>query len=229
MTNELTLLYVEDDDVVRENFSEIFSTYFPNILLASNGPDALKMFYNNAIDIIILDVSLPGINGLNVASEIRKQNANVEIIMLTAYSEKDKLIQALNFQVFSYLVKPVKHEELDKTLTSLIQKIYFKNILNLQHNYSFDYEQKTLYYKTQKVTLTKNEKKLIAHLCQHKTLHHSACDIANNLFPDTESSDAACNNIIQLISRFKKKMTSTYDEENFFIDNIYGLGYKILC
>jgi len=227
MPNNLTLLYVEDDKEIRENFAEIFSTYFDNIILADNGRDALKLYGKNHIDVIILDISIPGINGLNVASEIRESDNKVEIIILTGFSEKEKLIQAINTQIFAYLMKPVKQDELNKTLNEVIQKVYLDNMYDLSCNYSFDPNEELLFYKSQQIKISKNEKKLIKFLCENKNNHYTACDISNVLFNSPQEKQDPCNNVVQLISRFKKKMLSLYNQEYFFIDNIYGLGYKI--
>ena len=123
MTNNLTLLYVEDNEIVRENFTEIFTKYFKNIITAENGKDALQLYKNNKIDLAILDISIPIINGLNVAAKIRENDSKTEIIMLSAYSDKPKLLQAVNLHLFSYLIKPVQHNELHDTLTRAIAKL----------------------------------------------------------------------------------------------------------
>lgn len=228
MKNNLTLLYVEDDIVIRENFAEIFSKYFSNIILADNGSDALRLYTQNDIDVAILDISIPGINGLNVASEIRNTNKDIEIIMLTSYSEKEKLIQALNTQVFSYLIKPVKQKELHETLTKLTDKLYLNSIIEFAFDYSFDSQTAVLFYHKEAIKLSKNEKKLIYFLYENKHLHHSACDISRAIFEENTDIQEPCNNIVQLISRLKKKMLKSYNKKNFFIDNIYGLGYKLI-
>ena len=227
MTNDLTLLYVEDDEIIRENFTHIFKKYFQTVIVTDNGYDALKLYINNTIDVAILDISIPGLNGLHVAQEIRASDKKIEIIMLTGYSEKEKLIDAINTQIFAYLIKPVKREELNRTMISVIQKIQQNKMMPLSSDYNFDTEEKLLFYKGETIKLSKNEKKLISFLSENTTSYHSACSISNAIFETKIASNDLCNNIVQLISRFKKKMIALYGEENFFIDNIYGLGYKI--
>lgn len=180
MNNGLTLLYVEDNEIVQENFILIFQKYFSTVIATDNGSDALLLYKNNEIDVLILDISVPGIDGLSLAKQIREENTTVEIIMLTGHSEKEKLLDAMPLKLFSYLVKPVKGEE------------------------------------------------LLSFLSVNASSHYTTCEIANIIFNEKSIAEAVCNNAIQLISRFKKKMLGTYNQESFFIDNIYGLGYKLL-
>ncbi len=227
MNNNLTLLYVEDEEIARENFSEIFSLYFKNVIVADNGKTALELYDKNEIDVAILDISIPEINGLTVANKIREQDTKIEIIMLTAYSEKDKLLQAINLQLFSYLIKPVKQNELDTTLNKVIEKLSKNTSINLKHGYTWDTHLEVLSYTDINIKISKTEKALVKYLISNPNLHCTACNIAQNLFTKVNKKDLTCNNTVQLISRFKKKISAQYNHENFFIDNIYGLGYKI--
>ncbi len=227
MTSDLKLLYVEDNDIVRDNFVEIFSRYFKNIITADNGKSALELYEKNRFDVVILDISIPEINGLNVAQKIRTLNSDIEIIMLTAYSDNEKLLQAVNLQLFSYLIKPVKQEDLDRTLKNVIAKLCETSIIESNKSYLWDGIASTLYHNDNKVKISKNEKILVEFLSLNKHRYYTACEIANEILKNTNDSDNKCNNIVQLISRFKKKMLNLYDKEYFFIDNVYGLGYKI--
>jgi len=227
MRNDLTLLYVEDDDIVRENFKEIFSRYFKSVITTDNGKDALRLYKEHNIDLAILDISIPEINGLNVAAKIRQTDRKTEIIMLSAYSDKPKLLQAVNLQLFSYLIKPVQHKELDDTLNRVIKKLSLNLTTDLKNGYRFDINLGILTYNDINIKISKNEKKLLNFLCSNINSHHTACDIYYELFGTLDEDDSGCNNIVQLISRFKKKMLELHHKEYFFIDNIYGLGYKI--
>lgn len=227
MKNGLTLLYLQDDEIIKTSFMHIFKKHFENILTTKNTHDAIKLHINNQVDVAILDLSIPNINGLNVAKEIRDYDKKIEIIILTASSEKEQLITAINTRTFAYLIKPLQINELEKALTSVIQKINTNTFIYLSPSYSFNSEEGNLFYKGANVKLSKNEKKLIAFLSENKTTHHLSNEIANAIFDTSLPSNKSCNNVIQLISRFKKKMLSLYGEEDFFIDNIYGLGYKI--
>jgi len=147
--------------------------------------------------------------------------------MLSAYSDKPKLLQAVNLQLFSYLIKPVQYEELDNTLNRVIKKLSINLSTDLKNGYRFDINLGLLTFNNKQIRISKNEKKLLTFLCSNINSHHTACDIYYELFGTPDKDDASCNNIVQLISRFKKKMLELHHKEYFFIDNIYGLGYKM--
>jgi len=228
MTKGITLLYVEDDDIVRENYNEIFKTYFENVITTGNGNEALKLYKNHPIDVAILDISIHGMNGLNLATKIREISSETIILMITAYSDNDKLLKAINLDLFGYLVKPIIHQELDETLKRIIAKVPKDTILELPNKFSWQKNSKTLSYNNETIKLTKNESKIIEILLSNKNKYLTACEIQDELFEQTNINDTTCNNIVQLISRLKKKILHLYKQEEYFIENCYGAGYKII-
>lgn len=123
MTN-LNLLYVEDDEEIIEDINFFLKRHFNEITIAKDGEKALELFEEKNPHIIILDINIPKINGLKVAAKIREVNKNIPIIFLTAYSDKENLLQAINLHAFSYLIKPFKVDELINAITK-----YKKNFL----------------------------------------------------------------------------------------------------
>lgn len=228
MKNELTLLYVEDDKVIRDNYTKIFKKYFTNVLTSDNGTDALRMYHENKIDIGIFDISIPGINGLNLTSKIREKDEDIEIIIISAYSDKEKLLKAVSLKLFTYLVKPVVHNDLKTTIEDLINKKSKDSNIELFCNYIWNTKTKTLFYNNKAIKLTQNELQIIETLLQNKTMHLSACQIQEFISNEIVDESDSCNNIVKIISRFKKKLQDISKNDDFFIENCYGLGYKIL-
>ncbi len=111
MTN-LNLLYVEDDEETIDNIDFFLKRHFNEIIIAQDGEEAFNYFKEKKPDIIILDINIPKLNGLKLASKIREINKKVPIIFLTAFSDKDNLLQAINLHACSYLIKPFKIDEL---------------------------------------------------------------------------------------------------------------------
>jgi len=225
MKNNLTLLYVEDDPIIRENLTEVFKSYFENVIVTDNGTSALEIYENAKPDVIILDISIPGVNGLTVANTIRNIDENVVILIISAYSDKDKLLKAINLKLFAYLIKPVSKEQLNKSLTNIINNITTKSILKLSYEYSWNQLTELLYYQNKSIKLTKKESKIVMILINNANNYMNACDIQDELF-NKQAND--CNNIVQLISRLKKKLVNKENPDNFFIENCYGAGYRIL-
>lgn len=226
--NNLTVLYVEDDEVVRENFQQILHSFFSNVFVTENGKTAMEIFLQQPIDLVLLDISIPGMNGLEVARNIRKINDTVKIIILTAYSDREKLLKAVNLQLFAYLVKPTQYKQFVEILQKAISSINQLSKIDFSYGYNWHAETKQLFYKDELMPMTKNEQKIVNFLYQNNRKYFTACKISELIFEDYDSNDYQCNNIVQLISRFKSKLSKKNKVINFFIKSAYGSGYRLL-
>jgi len=224
--NNLTLLYVEDDVETIDNIQFFLKRHFKEIYIALDGEEALAIFQDKNPDIIILDINIPKISGLKVASKIREKNYTTPIIFLTAYSDKEKLLEAINLQVYSYIVKPIKVDELINTITkckkNISEEISSKKIL--ADDFSWDLNKKNLFFNDIKIPLTKNEILIIELFINNDCKLFTIEDIKESIF-DTE--EVKNNSITQLISRLRKKIIDLTQSDNFFIENIYNEGYRL--
>lgn len=229
MKNNFTLLYVEDDTLVRENFTEIFKTYFNRVIATDSGDEALKLYEKNNIDVAILDVNINGLDGISVASKIRedKNEDDLIILMISAHSDREKLMRAINLQLFGYLIKPVENRQLFSTLNDIVNMLSAQNLIELNKKYKWNNNSHKLLYEDQEIKLTKNEIQAIKTLVDNKNSYMNACDIQEEIFEEKVMSNNNCNNIVQLLSRLKKKMDTLHQSADYFIENCYGIGYRI--
>ncbi len=223
-----TLLYVEDNKTVRENFTEIFKTYFANVITSDNGQEAFKLYNSNSISVAILDVSIPGMDGITLAEKIREKSPEMIILIISAYSEKETLLRAVNLGLFGYMIKPVTHKDLMLNINKIIEKLPTNSIITLPMNYSWEDKQNILFYKDKPIKLTRNETKSIKILMENRNKYVTSCEIQEEIFEKKDSADNYCNNIVQLISRLKKKILKLNDSQDYFIENGYGIGYRII-
>lgn len=105
-----TLLYVEDEDVLREEISTVFESFFAEVILASNGEEALEIFKNRQkdIDILITDINMPKMNGMELIANIRKIDNELPILVCTAFNDSEILIRAIKLNVNDYIIKPIQ-------------------------------------------------------------------------------------------------------------------------
>lgn len=113
------ILLVDDDKILRSEFVDYFEEY--KIIEASNGEDALKILEKpNEIDLVILDVNMPGMDGIEVLNRIKKITPEVNIIIFTGHGSKDVVIKALRGKADNYIEKPLDIEKvreiIEKTL-----------------------------------------------------------------------------------------------------------------
>ncbi len=224
--NNLSMLYAEDDVDVMQDTLFLLGEYFASVNTALDGKSALELYYKNAPDIILLDINLPFMSGLEVAKKIRITDDETPIVIISAYSDKAKLLDAINLGVSAYIVKPFKIEEMKKTIQKLIEKKSNKNELILGSGFIWDLELKNLYYKRELVPLTKKEILLINLLCENQQKFFTPQELTVEIFLNSDKVSEK-NNTIQLISRLKKKISKELEIDAFFIENIYGMGYRI--
>lgn len=127
----LTLLYVEDDESVRNELSNLLSNFFKKIYTAKDGQDALLIYEKKSseIDIIIADINMPNINGIEMLEKIREIDTNVPVIFVTARNESNVLLKAIELEVVNYLIKPIDTETMTNVVFKTCEKIYLKSSL----------------------------------------------------------------------------------------------------
>jgi len=131
----LKVLYVEDDSSVRNELSSLLSNFFNNVYTASNGEEGLELYISKQkdIDIIIADINMPKMTGIEMLEEIRKFDKNIPAIFTTAYSDTEFLIDAIKLKVFEYCIKPIDIRLLINTLGELANILYQDFLLKQQN------------------------------------------------------------------------------------------------
>jgi PAS domain S-box-containing protein len=135
LLKRLKVLYVEDDTSIRNELSSLLSNFFDNVYTADDGRSGLELYAKKQddIDVIIADINMPKLNGIEMIEKIREFDKNVPVIFATAYSDNDFLIGAIKLKVFEYIIKPIDIRKLMAVLTDLATIIYHDFLLNQQN------------------------------------------------------------------------------------------------
>ncbi len=131
-SKKLTLLYVEDDNDTREMTTIILEDLFGSIVVANNGEEGYKKFQDNEIDLVITDINMPIMNGLEMAKKIRTLNAEVPIIITSAHNEDNYFLESIKIGINGYLLKPLDIEQLSNTIFQVTQR--YKYALNAKES-----------------------------------------------------------------------------------------------
>ncbi len=118
------ILLVDDDEFFRVRYSDVLREVGYNVVTASNGEFALDIITNGAIDLVITDLVMPGIDGLAVLEGARQRNALIDVIMVTGHITIESAITALKSGAFDYISKPVNDDVLLHTVNSCFEKKY---------------------------------------------------------------------------------------------------------
>jgi YesN/AraC family two-component response regulator len=112
LTKELTVLYVEDEDDTRSQIAQILQLFFKTVLIGVNGEEALEVYKTNHVDLIMTDLTMPKMDGLEMVKEIRKIDSFQHIIVLTAHNSSENLMATIDLQLDGFLLKPIKMDKL---------------------------------------------------------------------------------------------------------------------
>ncbi|MFH0709782.1 MAG: HD domain-containing phosphohydrolase [Pseudomonadota bacterium] len=161
ISSNITLLYVEDDEALRKSFTEYLKLIFSSVDTAADGQEGLDLFTHNSYDIVITDIQMPRINGIEMIKAIKEISPDQEIIITTAFSEVPYLLEAISLGASSYLIKPIDFDLINQTLYKIVDKINkfsenerYKNILEemveerTQENLALEEEKINNYEKT---------------------------------------------------------------------------------
>jgi PAS domain S-box-containing protein len=131
---KLNVLYVEDDEKIRVEMAEILNNFFGNVYSAEDGSKGLELYHEkkDKIDVIVSDINMPIMNGIEMAKEIRKDDKKVFIMFMTAFSDVNFLLDAISVKVYDYIVKPVNIKKLLSAISELGDDIYKNSIIRQQ-------------------------------------------------------------------------------------------------
>ncbi|MDD2830473.1 MAG: response regulator [Sulfuricurvum sp.] len=165
---EYTLLYVEDERKIQLKMGEYFESYFKTVYYASDGNEALKLYHHYYPDVVILDINIPKINGLEVARQIRNVNKRTRIIIMSAHSEKELLLQATEIDMSKYLIKPVSPFELKKALEKITYELSWMTTNLTQKSFDYHIGKEGLIFKNNSpLSLSKSEHKVLGLLIKN--------------------------------------------------------------
>ena len=216
-----SLLYVEDDDFIRQNAIEFLEEYFTDIYEASDAHTALQIVENNRPDIIITDIAMPDMNGLQLCREIRAQELQTPIIVVSAFSDTEYLLEAVELGLVKYLLKPIEEEVLFSALERCFVQLEKNDTayIRLSPSHRYDTFNNLLLENDTIVKLTRNEQKLLELLVRHKERIVTYREIENYIYYDKGMSEDALK---ALVRSLRKKITKSA------IINYAKIGYKIV-
>lgn len=226
--HKLTLLYAEDDRETRENYAFVLKQYFHEVYTAQNGKEAFIIYQEKKPDVLLLDVSMPILNGLDLAKEIRRNDEKIPIIMLTAHSDRDKLMKAVNLKLEAYLTKPVDHLILKNRILKLISRMTNKDIVHLCNEFHWDKINSDLYYQQDYIKLTTKETLLLQCLGSNAGNYFLRDTIILSVWHDEVPNTSHDNKLIQLVYRVNAKVSSYTGTTVQLIENSYALGYRLV-
>lgn len=225
------ILVCDDDKEIAEAIEIYLNKEGYKIFKAYNGKDALKILENNEIHLIILDIMMPKMNGIEVANKVRESNA-LPIIMLSAKSEDYDKINGLNSGADDYVTKPFNPLELIARVNSQIRRYTALGSIKKEENKNtyttgnliINDDTKEVYVEGSQIKLTPTEYNILKFLTKNKGKVFSINQIYENVWED-EAYGA--ENIIAVHIRHIREKIEINPKEPKYLKVIWGIGYKI--
>jgi len=123
MTNNFSILYIEDDRLTQRIIVSVLENYFDNIFVANDGVEGIELFHEKRPDIILSDISMPNLNGIEMIREIKEYNPKQKIVLFTGYNDLNYLNKAINIGVDKYILKPLETKEMLTALNEVIESL----------------------------------------------------------------------------------------------------------
>ena len=220
INKNIKILYVEDDEIARENGVEYLQNFFEQIYEASDAIKALQLYEKYQPDIIITDIQMPKLNGLEFVKKIRQKDKKTKIIIITAFCEKDYLLKAIELGLVKYLVKPVREKEFEEALFLCVNSLQEdnSNIVKLDENSYFDTFNKNLVIKDEIIKLRAKEILFLELLIKNKNRYVTYEEIESYVWFDSVMTKDALKTLVKNVkTKLQKDM----------IENLTNSGYKI--
>lgn len=215
----ITILYVEDDDITRENIAEFLRRKCHKLIVASNGEEGYDKFCEHKPNVVITDIEMPKLNGIELATKIRKESKDTQIIIATAFTNPEYLLKAVNLHLVKYIIKPLSIIKINEALQECEEYIDDSSTTKkyINKNLFYDTYTKEAVLNEEIIPLSKNERALIELLIKNYPAATSYENIETNVYDFASSKNA--------IKLLIKSLRAKIGKET--ITNVSGFGYNI--
>ena len=215
----MKILVVEDDKIIREGICEYLSEFGYEMYEAEDGRKALNIFKDKDINLIILDIQIPLLNGLEVLKEVRKES-KIPILMLTAFSDEEYKISAFSSLADGYIEKPFSLPVLKVRIDSLIKRYYKEVEKFIYKDLEVNFSSYTAKVKDEFIDVNAKELEILKYLLENEGHVLTRNQIIDNVWKETE--DIPFNRVIDVyIKELRKKLKLDC------IITIRNVGYKL--
>ncbi len=223
LIDDISILIAEDESELREYLQEYLELFFKQVYIAKCGNEGYKQYLDKRPDIIISDINMPNLDGLSMIKRIRERESETEIIIMSAHSQREKLLQAIELGLVTYLIKPIDSQKLKDILLGLVDKLRSsKKRIYLSNTIFWDKTSSTLWDDKKQIFLKEKELMLFKLLCSKTNHAFTSENIFHHLYGEQTDKEFSEYSITSFIKRLRAKLPQN------LIQNEYGSGYKIV-
>jgi len=211
------VLYAEDELGLREQLGEMLGMLFKSVYLAKDGNEALELHDKFSPNLIIADVQMPGLNGMDLVKTLRKRGDTTPIIILSAHTNTQDMLEAIELSLVRYIVKPITETKLVEALERFVSLNQNPQMQLLREGWYINWTNHSIQGPHNSYKLTKREGALMQLLLAKKGICTYA-QIEQNVW---EGEEMSLNALRLLVKNLRKKLPDGLPK------NIQGIGYSL--
>lgn len=220
----LRVLYIEDEPSVAQATKSFLTPRVKTLHWAKDGIQALQLFKENQFDVLVVDINIPKMNGLDFIEAVRKITLQTKIIILTAHKETEYVFRSTSLKITKFLFKPLDVKELYDALNLCAKEISSfeivpKRKIFISSDFWWDLNKEALFNQENEIRLSQLEKNALKLLAQNANQSISYESLIICLWGEYDNSKL--NNLKNIIKSLRAKLF-----ENA-IENIHSVGYKL--
>lgn len=219
----VTILVVEDNEHTRLLTEARLKRYY-NVITAENGSDALDIFYDKQIDLIVADIMMPVMDGYEMLKHLRDNKEEVPVLFLTAKSTFDDKKIGYDLGIDDYVTKPIDYEELLLRIKALLRRANIANKMKINiGKFEMDENDYSVKYNNSTIEMTKKEFDLLFRLLSYPNRVMTKIQLLEDIwgYESNSSEDTIKTHINKIRNKLK-------EVEEFEIVSVKGLGYKVV-
>jgi len=233
---KISVLFVEDDENIIKEMGFLLGDIFEKVDIAVDGKEGFFKYSENYkldknyYDLVITDIQMPNMNGIELIKNIYKLNDKQKVIVLSAHNEANYLMELVNIGISQFILKPIDYNNFLEVIYKISKNIYelkykkdikISNLVEIDKDLFWNKELKQLSLKDKVIKLTKKEFYLIELLLKYPEKIYTNEEIITYLWKDDFTNQADISNLKNIISRLRKKIPLLN------IENIYSFGYRL--
>jgi len=217
--SNFSLLYAEDEEGIRNNIQEILQYLFKDLYLAKNGEEAYKIYSEKKPDLIITDIKMPKMNGIELIRKIRKHDSKVRIVIVSAHTDLEYMMNAVELHLVKYIIKPITEGKLVEALDAFVDSFEGTKLHNLMPSWIFDEANSVVKGPKEEFMLTKKECTFLALLIKKNRII-TYTEMENLIW--NEDNIMTANAMRLFTKNFRKKLPPDT------LKNVQGIGYQLI-
>lgn len=227
---KIKILIVEDEVAIREGLIDVFVYHGYDVDSSGHGTEGLEKALTGQYDLILLDVMLPGLNGFEICNQIREQDRDQAIIMLTAKSSDEDIIEGLSLGADDYVAKPFSIAQLVLRVQAVLRRtqsvVVQQNIIQLGDEITIDSQNLSGNRGKHSLTFTRREMDIILYLYANSQRPVSRDELLHKVWGYAENVDLETRTVDIHIAKLRRKIEADSANPHYLV-TVRGAGYRL--